>query len=116
MYTHIFGFYSVYVIALTYNFTDVRTFARLASLNAKKMIRYSRANRRVNSGQKSSRLETFSVSSVGECSRTLSIHNQIQCSKWKFRSAGVLIKRDTRIYRQKNGKYKWMYTYIYINE
>jgi hypothetical protein len=27
-----------------------------------------------------------------------------QCSKWKFGSAGIIPKSDTRIYRQKNKK------------
>jgi hypothetical protein len=34
-----------------------------------------------------------------------------QCSKWKLRSAGILIKSETRLYHQKNGKHKWL---IYI--
>jgi hypothetical protein len=27
-----------------------------------------------------------------------------QCSKWKFRTASILLKSKTRIYRQKNGR------------
>jgi hypothetical protein len=32
-----------------------------------------------------------------------------QFSKWKFRSAGMLLKSETRIYRQKMGNYKRIY-------
>jgi hypothetical protein len=27
-----------------------------------------------------------------------------QCSKWKFKSASLLVKSETRIFSQKNGK------------
>jgi hypothetical protein len=40
-----------------------------------------------------------------------------QCSKWKLRSAGILLKSETRLYHQKNGKDKliiYIDIYIYI--
>jgi hypothetical protein len=40
-------------------------------------------------------------------SQVRSVNKKSQCSKWKFRSAGIILKSETKIYRQKNEK--WIY-------
>jgi hypothetical protein len=41
--------------------------------------------------------------------------NYSQHSKWKFRSAGIILKSETRIYHQKYGKRQMDIIYRYID-
>jgi hypothetical protein len=40
----------------------------------------------------------------------------MQCSKWKFGSAGILVKSETRICLQEWKKYKWIYVVYAIDK